>query len=72
MNGVLFDAIGKRLAQRYLSRHRAMVQGGTGLAAGALANAGLTVATSAQDATPEPASGAGDHGPTMLFLQTCK
>ncbi len=69
MNPNRFDRIAKVFADRKLSRRQAMIQGGAGLAASSLAASGLA-AVSAQDATPEPATDAADHGPTMLFLQT--
>lgn len=72
MDANRFDSIAKMFADRRLSRRQAMVKGGTGLAAGAIAAAGLSAVARAQDATPA-ASGAApnaDHGPSMLFLQS--
>ncbi len=65
-----FDTIAKLFAGRRLSRRQALTQGGTGLAAGALAAAGLTTATgvAAQDATP--ATGQTRPEPEMLYLQS--
>ncbi len=69
MNATRFDRIARAFAGRKLTRRQAMIQGGTSLAASTLAASGLAAA-SAQDATPEPATDAADHGPTMLFVQT--
>lgn len=78
MDANRFDSVAKFLADRRLSRRQAMVDGGVGLAAGALAVTGLarTVAAqdatpvSAGDATPAPEVGGSSTGPAMLYVQT--
>lgn len=67
MDATRFDSVTKLFANRRLSRRQAV----TGVAAGALAAAGVSVAT-AQDATPEASPVAPDaaHGPATLFLQS--
>jgi len=69
-----FDVISRTFAERKLTRRRALMQGGAGIAAGAVAFSGLSA--SAQEATPEAAQGAtpaasdGDRAPATLFLQS--
>lgn len=53
MNSARFDQISNLFAERRVSRRRAMKQGGTAIAAGAIAVAGLSNDAFAQDATPE-------------------
>jgi hypothetical protein len=66
-----FDAIAKLLADRRLSRRRALAQAGAGLAAGALATTGLAgAAAHAQEATPAPTEGAGGQKGEYLFVQS--
>jgi hypothetical protein len=67
MDGSRFDRVSKLFAERRLSRRRAVTQGGTAVAAGALAVAGLKAAASAQDATPEAAEGGKVE---FLFVQS--
>lgn len=74
-----FDTVAKFLADRKLTRREALTQAGTGIAAGALATAGLSALTSspaaAQGATPAAAT---PQSPTalkplqtpMLFVQS--
>jgi hypothetical protein len=62
MDATRFDTLARRFAGRRLSRRRALVRAGGGLAAGALAAAGWGAARAAS------AAGDGD-GPTMLFVQ---
>ncbi len=69
MDANRFDAIAKLFAQRRLSRRGALKGAGAGLAAGAVATTGLSLAA-AQDATPATGSGTGGESPTMLFLQS--
>lgn len=68
MNGTRFDHISRLFAQRRLSRRRAVQQGATVLAAGALATAGQASA-SMQDATPTPGD-AGGKGVPFMFVQS--
>ncbi len=63
-----FDTMTKLFAGR-LSRRRAMAGGGAGLAAGALATAGLVLPARAQTSTPAALAADGE-GPTMLFVQS--
>ncbi len=56
MDPVRFDRISKFFADRKMSRRAAVIHGGTGLAAGALASVGLTSAIHAQDAPATPES----------------
>jgi hypothetical protein len=67
MDPTRFDRIAKRFAARRLSRRQALRQGGTGLAVGALAAAGVRRPAGAQEATP--AAGAAGKVPFM-FVQT--
>src|SRR5262245_57052486 len=69
MDSSRFDTIAKLFADRRLSRRQALAGGAAGLAAGALAAAGLGGAARAQEATPAPAAGAADTGET-LFVQS--
>ena len=66
MDSSRFDAISRIFAERKLSRRRALLQGGAGIAAGATIIPGLSA--SAQDATPVPADD--QQFPKMLFLQS--
>jgi hypothetical protein len=61
MNADRFDAVAKLIARRRLSRRQALAQAGAGLAAGALAVAGLSSAA-AQDGTPVAAGPASTTG----------
>lgn len=67
MDGSRFAHISKQVANRRLTRRRALAEGGAGLAAAGLGAAGVSVAT-AQEATPVTPDA--DHGPTMLFVQS--
>ncbi len=69
MNANRFDKVAKIFASRRLSRRRALSRGAAGLAAGAVAAAGL-LGASAQHATPPPEPPVAGRGPTMLFLQS--
>jgi hypothetical protein len=53
MESLRFDRIAIQFADRLVSRRQALTTGGAGLAAGALAAAGITSAVAAQDATPD-------------------
>jgi hypothetical protein len=74
MDATRFDAVSKLFASRRLSRRQALATGGAGLAAGALATAGLAAPARAQDAGQKSAQDAaqpdGKRGPTMLFVQS--
>jgi hypothetical protein len=68
-----FDSISKTFAERKLTRRRALMQGGAGIAAGAVAFTGLSA--SAQEATPEASQDAtpaasDSSSPATLFLQS--
>lgn len=72
MESTTFDRVSKLFAERKLSRRQAVRQGGAGLAAGAVAAAGLAPAA-AQDATPPAdATAAPSVGEKVayLFLQS--
>lgn len=70
MNANRFDTVVRLFANRRFSRRRALVQGGAGIAASALAF-GHNEASHAQEATPVSVSD-GTRGPTTLFLQSFK
>jgi hypothetical protein len=71
MDATHFDRIARLFAARRLPRRQALAQGGTGLAAGALAAAGLGGATAhAQEATPAAGVPKGEHDPSFLFVQS--
>lgn len=73
-----FDPDAKFVADRRISRRRAVTQGGGSRAAGALATAGLARPAAAQDAMPASteeappvsAESGSSTGPSMLYLQT--
>ncbi|MGH2548668.1 MAG: hypothetical protein ACRDHN_04730 [Thermomicrobiales bacterium] len=65
MDGSQFDSVSRFFADRRLSRRRALIESGAGLAAVGLATAGLTSA-SAQEATPAAAAEKAE----FLFLQS--
>jgi hypothetical protein len=69
MDAIHIDRIAKLFAARRLSRRQALTQSGAGLAAGALAAAGLARTARAQDATP-PATGADGEKVEYLFVQS--
>ncbi len=69
MDATHFDRIAKVFADRRLSRRQALTQGGAGLAAGALAAAGLAHSARAQDATPAATATADGDKTMFLFLQ---
>lgn len=68
MDPTRFDRVTKRFADRRLSRRQALAQGGTGLAVGALAGAGVKLAA-AQDATPQATDDAREKV-MYLFVQS--
>jgi hypothetical protein len=74
MDATRFDAVAKLFASHRLSRRQALAKGGAGLAAGALATAGLAAPARAQDAGQKSAQDAAQpdtkRGPTMLFVQS--
>ncbi|MGI8485244.1 MAG: hypothetical protein ACR2OU_13395 [Thermomicrobiales bacterium] len=73
-----FDTVAKFLADRKLTRREALAQTGTGIAAGALATAGLSVLTSSPAAAQGATPAATPQSPTalkplqtpMLFVQS--
>jgi hypothetical protein len=69
MDARRFDTVSRIFANRRLSRRQALAQGGAGLAAGALAAAGLA-AVSAQEATPEVAGSDSSQKVPYLFVQS--
>jgi hypothetical protein len=69
MDAIHVDRITKLFAGRRLSRRQALTQSGAGLAAGALAAAGLAGSARAQDATP-PVAGADGEKIEYLFVQS--
>ncbi len=70
-----FDSISRLFAERRLSRRQAVRTGSAGLAAGALAAAGLSSAARAQEATPEigellPGESSVEKSSEFLFVQS--
>lgn len=70
MDATRFDSLTRLFSNRRISRRKAVAGAGTGIAASALAAAGISGAAAQDSATPVASDGTRAEAPAMLFVQS--